>query len=144
MASNADVIAPNKAPKKKELPEALKVNVWQPGKSGNPKGRAKGSRHKFSECFMKDFLADWEMAGAGAIQRVRLEEPAAYLRVAASLIPKELNIKEGSGELDRIIEQFSDEQLDNLIVGLATVGLTAKGAAHKAKALAGGKSDSVH
>lgn len=127
---------PKKAAKRK-LPDALAANLWESGKSGNPKGRPKGSRSKFAECFLKDFLADWEMAGASAIQICRLEDPAAYLRVAASLIPKELTIKEGDSQLDALLEQLNDEQLAEVIAALATIGIAAKGGKGKTKALAG-------
>ena len=33
---------PEEAPKKRKLNAALTANLWQPGQSGNPKGRPKG------------------------------------------------------------------------------------------------------
>ncbi|WP_439393333.1 DUF5681 domain-containing protein [Bradyrhizobium sp. PMVTL-01] len=39
---------------------------WQPGQSGNPKGRALGSRNRMSESFLEDLRATWEKHGAHA------------------------------------------------------------------------------
>ena len=89
------------------------------GMSGNPAGRPKGSRNKFSEAFLRDFLAEWEKGGQDAIKRVREEDPATFLRVAASIIPKDLNINDGyDGAFDQLIVSMSIEELDELITGL--------------------------
>jgi hypothetical protein len=74
-------------------------------------GRPKGTRNQLSEAVMKDILADWEVAGPSAIQACRLENPGVYLRVVASLIPKEFKFNPGSNELDTILEQLDPEQL---------------------------------
>lgn len=110
-------------------------------------GRPKGSRNKFAEEFIKDFLADWEVAGASAIQACRLEDPAAYIRVAASLVPKEFNITDNESALASIINQFNDEQLDQffgLLEAVATGGLEAHGKGNKTKALPRADADGVH
>jgi hypothetical protein len=39
-----------------------------------------------------DFAADLNEHGAGVLERVRMTDPATYLRVAAVLVPKELNV----------------------------------------------------
>jgi hypothetical protein len=57
---------------------------------GNAKGRPKGSRHKLSEAFVADLCATWEEHGIDAIKRVAKNDPASFLRVIASLVPKEL------------------------------------------------------
>jgi hypothetical protein len=36
---------------------------WQPGQSGNPKGRVLGSRNRMSESFLEDLRATWGEAG---------------------------------------------------------------------------------
>ena len=52
---------------------------FKPGVSGNPAGKPLGSRHKL----------------ANSIERLRIEDPAAYMRVIASLVPKEIEAADG-------------------------------------------------
>ena len=78
---------------------------WKAGESGNPAGRPKGSRNKLGEAFVADLYADWKEHGASVIKRVRAEEPSTYLRVVASILPNELNIK------DETLAGMSDEDV---------------------------------
>lgn len=58
-------------------------------KPGNP-GRPKGARNKLGEKFLEDMLAAWEDKGIGAIERVIIERPQDFLKVVASILPKEI------------------------------------------------------
>ena len=65
-------------------------NRFKPGQSGNPAGRPKGARSKLGEAFLKEMLADFEKHGGDVIETVRVEKPDQYLKVVASILPKEI------------------------------------------------------
>ena len=107
--------------------ENLKPHFFQPGQSGNPAGRPKGSRNALGEKFIADLQADWEENGRAAIAKARAESPASYLRVVASLLPKEVTVKHelddlSDGDLSAAVEflrsaveGFAEENLDGRI-----------------------------
>lgn len=113
---------PDKTRKKHVLPAVLEATKWKPGVSPNPHGRPKGSRNKLGEAFVADFLKEWEENGSAALRACRVEDPAKFCSIAASLLPKEFNIKEDNGAFDRLLEQFSDEQLEQFISGIMAFG----------------------
>ncbi len=84
---------------------------FKPRQSGNPAGRTKGARNKLGETFLKALHADFAEHGVTAIQATRTLDPAAYVRVIAGLLPKELKV-DGLSDL-------TDEQLDARIKVLA-------------------------
>jgi hypothetical protein len=69
---------------------------WPKGVSGNPKGRARGSRHKLSENFILALHDSFEEHGDAVIAAVIQDNPAEYLRIIASIVPKQFGIEEGS------------------------------------------------
>jgi hypothetical protein len=62
---------------------------WKPGQSGNPAGRRAGAKNRFSTEFVDALAADFAKHGAELIAKVRQDDPAAYMRVCAQLVPKE-------------------------------------------------------
>lgn len=58
---------------------------------GNP-GKPKGARTKLGEQFLAALQEDFQEHGVAAIQTVRAERPHDYLKVIASLMPKDLNL----------------------------------------------------
>src|SRR6516162_10510583 len=84
---------------------------YKPGQSGNPKGRPQGSRNKLSEEFFRDLCDAWQAFGKPALETLATLYPAEFVRVVASLMPKETQATITRVNLDRI----SDEQLDAII-----------------------------
>ena len=83
----------------------MPTNLWQPGQSGNPAGRLRGSRNKLSEEVICALLRDFRQHGQKAVARVRQTQPAAYLKILALLIPREHKVEHGN-----LLKELSDEQ----------------------------------
>jgi hypothetical protein len=75
---------------KQKHPRPQLAAPWKPGQSGNPAGRPMGSRNKFTEDVIQAFAVDWAAGGPEVIARVRQQDPSTYLRVIASILPKDL------------------------------------------------------
>lgn len=86
-------------------------------------GRNKGSRNKLGEAFLADMFADWEGHGKAAIVKVREEKPEQYLKVVASILPKELNVK--VGELDELTDEQLTQQYAAIAQALVAAGFGA-------------------
>jgi len=86
---------------------------FPPGQSGNPAGRPKGARNKHSESFINAFAQDFEQHGAAVIEKVRKDRPQDYLKVAAALLPKQMEVKTaGTGSMS----ELSDAELMNILL----------------------------
>jgi hypothetical protein len=72
----------------------------------NPRGRGRGVPNKFSKRLVEDFAKHWREFGYAAIERVYAENPGLYLKIATSLVPRELLL-----QVSRPMEQLSDAEL---------------------------------
>jgi hypothetical protein len=84
---------------------------WKRGQSGNPAGRPQGSRNKLSEDFIADLHESWKSLGKPALLAAAWTDPVAYVRVVASLIPRELE----TTITPVAMERMSDAQLEAII-----------------------------
>ncbi len=64
------------------------------------KGRPPGSRDQLTSDFIAKLADDFEANGWAAIERCRDDDPAAYLRLVASLAPKNVAVDDGVSLLD--------------------------------------------
>lgn len=78
--------------------------VGKPFQAGNP-GRPKGARNKLGEQFIKAMLEDFEKYGVDAIATVRDEKPDQYIKVIASILPKEI---EAGEQLAQFLKESRD------------------------------------
>jgi hypothetical protein len=94
---------------------------FAPGNPGGP-GRPKGARNRLGEAFVLALAEDFDKHGVTAIATVRDERPHEYLKVVASLLPKQVEIKEGA------FDGIGDEELSALIVAArSALGVAGEG-----------------
>jgi hypothetical protein len=66
------------------------LKPWPKGVSGNPAGRKPGSRNKLGEAFVQALADDFSEHGIAAVERVRVQEPATYLKIIGNTLPREV------------------------------------------------------
>jgi hypothetical protein len=71
-------------------------------------GRPKGSKHALSEEFIAALCDDFKQHGATVIEKVREEKPADYLRVVASVVPKDITVNSDDPYGDMTDEELRD------------------------------------
>src|SRR5262247_4549751 len=83
---------------------------YLPGVSGNPGGSPEATRRAFNKRFLLDLVEDWQQHGREVFKRVRRESPAAYLKVCAMLVPREMKLEHSGG-----VKAMSDEEIERAI-----------------------------
>jgi hypothetical protein len=70
---------------------------FEPGNPGG--GRPRGAKNRLHRSFVEALHADFEEHGPAAIRICRTEDPTNYLRVIASILPRELSIETAAVDL---------------------------------------------
>src|SRR5215467_7609489 len=83
---------------------------FAPGHSGCPGGSPEATRRAFNKRFLLDLAEDWQQHGREVFKRVRRESPAAYLKVCAMLVPREMKLEHSGG-----VKAMTDEQLERTL-----------------------------
>lgn len=66
--------------------------MFKPGVSPNPGGKPVGSRNRLQGDFVRELAEDFAKNGKQAIVDMRTDKPGDYIRVIASLMPKEIDV----------------------------------------------------
>jgi hypothetical protein len=119
---------PNTAPK---VINGRNHGRFAPGVSGNPGGSPEATRRAFNKRFLLDLAEDWQQHGREVFKRVRRESPAAYLKVCAMLVPREMKLEHSGG-----IKAMTDEQIERSIEVIEQI-LGERDAAANAKVIEG-------
>ena len=100
-------------------------NQFKPGHNIKA-GRPKGSRNKLAQRVFDDIFRHWNEPAGGelckgqaALELLYRERPGEYLRLTASVLPKEFVFENAVTELD-------DEELDRMIEALRERALSAR------------------
>jgi len=84
------------------------------------------TRRSFNKDFLLALAADFKKHGAAAIEKVRKTQPAAYLKICALLVPREMQI-----EHTNRIKQMTDEEIEQAIEAIQTMLAARAGEAAK-------------
>ena len=104
---------------------------FAPGWSGNPGGSLEATRRSFNKDFLLALAADFKKHGAAAIEKVREQQPAAYMKICALLVPREMQIEHSGG-----VKAMSDERITAAIEAIEG-WLAARSAGDNAKVIEG-------
>jgi hypothetical protein len=95
---------------------------WKKGQSGNPNGRPMQSRNRLTELFIRQLCKSWETYGEAALMTAAMTAPVEFIRVVASLMPKDVEVTVAHIKADRI----SDDELADLATGGGRITLEAQ------------------
>jgi hypothetical protein len=90
--------------------------TFKQGVSGNLHGNRHRTRHLLNQEFMQALLLNFRHQGKKAIEKVARHQPAAYLKILALLVPREMKVEHSGG-----VKAMSDEQLEQGIEALTAM-----------------------
>jgi len=99
---------------------------FAPGWSGNPGGSLEATRRSFNRDFLLALAADFKKHGAAAIEKVREQQPAAYMKICALLVPREMKLEHSGG-----VKDLTDEELEQAIAAIKAMLAAQAGEAAK-------------
>src|SRR5215469_18674670 len=100
--------------------------TFKQGVSGNPHGNRHRTRHLLNQEFMQALLLNFRHEGKKAIEKVARNQPGVYLKILASLVPRETKIEHSGG-----VKAMSDEEIDEAIELIQTMLAARAGEAAK-------------
>src|SRR5499427_6260210 len=100
--------------------------TFRPGVSGNPHGNRHHTRHLLNQEFMQALLLNFRHQGKKAIEKVARNQPAAYLKILALLVPREMKVEHSGG-----VKAISDEEIEQAIEAIQTMLAARAGEAAK-------------
>ena len=104
--------------------------TFQQGVSGNPHGNRYRTRHLLNQEFMQALLLHFRQHGKKAIEKVARNQPAAYLKILALLVPREMKLEHSGG-----VKGMTEEQIVEAIEAIE--GFLARRAGERAKVIEG-------
>src|SRR6476660_1731656 len=84
--------------------------TFRQGVSGNPHGNRHRTRHLLNQECMQALLLNFRHQNKEAIEKVAREQPAAYLKILALLVPREHKVQHSNP-----IKDLTDEELEAAI-----------------------------
>jgi hypothetical protein len=87
-----------------------------PGVWIDPGGNRHRTRHLLNQEFMQALLLHFRKDGKKVIEKVARNQPAAYMKICALLIPKEMKIEHFS-----TVKDLTDEELESAIATLKAI-----------------------
>jgi len=94
--------------------------------AGNPGGSLEATRRSFNRDFLLALATDFKQHGASAIAKVRKQQPAAYMKICALLVPREMKVEHSAG-----VKAMSDEEIEQAIEAIHTMLAARAGEAAK-------------
>ena len=100
-------------PEHKAAPKAITGRIngrFAPGFSGNAGGSPEATRRLVNKAFLEALAEDFRQGGPEAIAKVRKYQPAAYMKICALLVPREMKVEHSGG-----VKAMTDEQIERSI-----------------------------
>ena len=88
------------------------------------------TRRSFNKDFLLALAADFKKHGAAAIEKVRKQQPAAYVKICALLVPREMKLEHSGG-----VKAMTEEQIVDAIAAIE--GFLARPSGETAKVIEG-------